>query len=248
MNDSVSFWFSPEGIQVPAVTTAQMREVDRIAMEETGPNLFQMMENAGRSLALHAMELIGPGWPRVEIVVLAGPGGNGGGGVCAARHLANRDAQVTLCLSEPRKLSSIAEWQLTIYKAAGGTLTDAAALLGGQGARPGIVVDALLGYSLSGQPRGAAAELIAWANTADAPVLSLDVASGIDATTGVAPGTAIQAHRTLTLALPKTGLRVPQTGDLWLADIGIPRSVYDRIGLRYLSPFGAEFSVPLRLP
>ena len=71
---------TPTGILVPAVTTRQMSEVDRIAMEETGPNLFQMMENAGRNLALTAMEEMGAGWREACYLVLAGSGGNGGGG------------------------------------------------------------------------------------------------------------------------------------------------------------------------
>jgi YjeF-related protein N-terminus len=77
------------GKEVPAVTAAQMREVDRIAIEETGPNLFQMMENAGSNLAAQALEALGVRWREALVVVLAGPGGNGGGGICAARHLAN---------------------------------------------------------------------------------------------------------------------------------------------------------------
>jgi len=55
-------FFTDSGIEVPAVTEDQMREVDRIAMEETGPNLYQMMENAGRNLALQAIEVSGPNW------------------------------------------------------------------------------------------------------------------------------------------------------------------------------------------
>ena len=73
------------GIVVPAITTEQMIGVDRLAVEEFGPNLFQMMENAGRNLALHAIECLGDAWRRTAgIVVLAGTGGNGGG-ICAAR-------------------------------------------------------------------------------------------------------------------------------------------------------------------
>src|SRR5262252_6871963 len=82
------------GIEVPVVTTEQMREIDRIAVDETGPNLFQMMENAGRNLALQAMEVLGAKWSRASMIVLAGGGGNGGGGICAARHLANRGLNV----------------------------------------------------------------------------------------------------------------------------------------------------------
>jgi len=77
------------GVLVPAVTTEQMREVDRIAVEETGPNLYQMMENAGRNLTAVALEMLGDGSTESRILVLAGTGGNGGGGICAARHLAN---------------------------------------------------------------------------------------------------------------------------------------------------------------
>jgi hypothetical protein len=67
-------------MEVPAVTAEQMREVDRVAMQETGPNLFQMMENAGRNLAALSMELLGNGWQQASYLVLAGSGGNGGGG------------------------------------------------------------------------------------------------------------------------------------------------------------------------
>ena len=59
-------------------------------MQETGPNLFQMMENAGRNLAEMALERLGGDWQEARVVVLAGTGGNGGGGITAAHHLANR--------------------------------------------------------------------------------------------------------------------------------------------------------------
>jgi NAD(P)H-hydrate epimerase len=81
MTDTKPRFFTHAGIEVPAVTADQMREVDRIAMEETGPNLFQMMENAGRNLALLAIEVLGRGWEKARIITLAGGGGNGGGGI-----------------------------------------------------------------------------------------------------------------------------------------------------------------------
>src|SRR5262249_14288521 len=96
------------GIEVPVVTTEQMREIDRIAIDETGPNLFQMMENAGRNLALQVMDILGGKWNSASVVVLAGGGGNGGGGICAARHLANRDVDGQLCLAPPPPLSPVA--------------------------------------------------------------------------------------------------------------------------------------------
>ncbi len=92
-------FYTVDGRPVPAVTAAQMAEVDRLAEEAFGIGLIQMMEHAGRSLAAQALELLGG--PRGRVVVLAGAGGNGGGGLCAARHLANRGVSVALLLDRP---------------------------------------------------------------------------------------------------------------------------------------------------
>jgi len=92
-------------------------------------------------------------------------------------------------------------------------------------------VDAVLGYSLSGAPHGAASGLIGWMSQSDAPVLALDVPSGVDASSGDSAGAHVGAATTMTLALPKTGLDVGAVGDLWVADIGIPRSVLERAGI-----------------
>ena len=104
------------GQEVPSVTTEEMREIDRIAMQETGPNPFQMMENAGRNLASLAMELLGAEWSNASYVVLAGPGGNGGGGICAARHLANRGLHVRLCLIDPAGLGEVPAFQRKVFQ------------------------------------------------------------------------------------------------------------------------------------
>jgi len=238
---STSF-FTLAGIGVPAVTTDQMREIDRIAMEETGPNLFQMMENAGRNLAEMALECLGGNWRQARIVVLAGTGGNGGGGIVAARHLANHGARVALCLAAPDKLGEIPAWQYKIFRSTGGQevlprdLNKEAVL---------IILDALIGYSLQSAPRGVFADLIAWANSTRAPILSLDVPSGIDSTTGETPGEFIETVWTMTLALPKTGLALGKAGQVLLADIGIPQETYRRIGLTYTPPFGDRFRVLL---
>jgi NAD(P)H-hydrate epimerase len=77
--------------------------------------------------------------------------------------------------------------------------------------------------------------------------LALDVPSGVDSTTGDTPGDFMRAHSTMTLALPKTGLLPEKTGDLFLADIGIPEETYRRLGLNYVSPFGNRFMIPLAL-
>lgn len=216
------------GLLVPAITTAQMREVDRVAIDELGPNLYQMMENAGRNLASLCVELLGGRWPSAPIVVLAGTGGNGGGGICAARHLANHGGNVTLVISNPSHLKGVPADQLALYRATGARVSTVDEL---DTVDAELLVDAVLGYSLGGAPHGAAAELIRWMSQHPAPVVSLDVPSGVDSTTGVAPGDHVTATHTMTLAAPKTGLDVEAAGNLLLADIGIPREVYQRVGI-----------------
>jgi NAD(P)H-hydrate epimerase len=231
-----------DGTVVPSITAAQMREVDRVAVEEFGLSILQMMENAGRNLAQNVRDMFDGA--RGEVAILAGSGGNGGGGLCCARHLHNRDFQVWVVLDkEEGMLQGAARNQLHILQAAGVQPvgpSQAAQVV----RRSQVVVDALIGYSLRGAPRGRAAELIALCNESAAPVLSLDLPSGLDATTGEALGTVARPNRTLTLALPKTGLhRVP--GELYLADIGIPPEVFQRIGVSFESPFGTRYWVRL---
>jgi NAD(P)H-hydrate epimerase len=246
----VVFFRTEDGIVVPAVTAEQMLAVDRMAVEEFGLGILQMMENAGRNLALNVMDMLDRAKAspeqrrRGEVTVLAGAGGNGGGGLCCARHLHNRGFKVWVVLDrDPRMLRGAAANQLNILQTAGrqpADPTQAGELMG----RSQIVVDALIGYGLRGAPRGRTAELIELCNQHAARVLSLDVPSGLDATTGEAPGPVVRPERTLTLALPKTGLqRVP--GDLYLADIGIPPEVFQRLGMPFQSPFEEKYWIPL---
>ncbi len=232
------------GLSVPAITTAQMREIDRIAMNEMGPNLYQMMENAGRNLALQTMDILGQGWQKKNIIVLAGPGGNGGGGICAARHLSNHGGTVSVVLAVPERLTEVTAWQLQVFKATSGKIKNWRDVADESA---DLIIDALLGYSLKGLPRGRVLDLIQWANLSPAPVLSLDVPSGVDATYGNALGEAIHPEWTLTLALPKTGLVPEKTGKLFLADIGIPEKVFLRLGISYQSPFDQRYRVPIWL-
>ena len=235
---------SDTGIEIPAVTADQMREVDRITIDETGPNLYQMMENAGRNLALCAIDMLGERWQTSKIIVLAGTGGNGGGGICAARHLANHGANVRLCIANPDRLGEVPSFQRKIFRSTSGKEVGLADL---NNDHVDLILDAIIGYSLQSAPRGAAAEFMQWANQSNVPVLALDVPSGIDSTTGDAPGKYMKVQRTMTLALPKTGLLPEKTGELFLADIGIPQIVYQRIGVHYVSPFDTRYRVPLSI-
>lgn len=240
---STGHFIADAGIDVPAVSSEQMRELDRIATEETGPSLLQMMENAGRSLALVAIEQMGPRWRSARVVILAGSGGNGGGGICAGRHLANHGVGVSLCLSNPRDFSEAAAVQRKIFQSTPGK---EAQIVDIEHLEADLILDALIGYGLKSAPRGTTAELIAWAGTRDVPILALDVPSGIDANTGEASGAFICPTWTMTLALPKLGLLPQNTGHLLLADIGIPVAAFRRLVPNYVSPYGNRFWVGLK--
>ena len=216
---------------VPALSAEQMRAVDRAMIEDLHIELIQMMENAGRALALLAIRRFAP----MRAVVLAGPGGNGGGGLVAARHLANRGVAVSVAVPTPaERMTPVAAHQLDILQRMGIPVTATP--------EPGqLVLDALIGYSLHGDPAGRAAELIRWTERAGAPVLSLDAPSGLDVTTGRAATPCIRATATLTLALPKRGLiGAEEVGELYLADISVPPSLYRRMRLDVPELFDEE--------
>lgn len=231
-----------EGARVPAVTAEEMRAVDRVAVEEIDLRLLQMMENAGRALAWHVRDVAdGP------VIVVAGNGGNGGGGLVCARHLSNRGVPVAVVLDRPADdLSGAAAHQFGILsKMAIPHHVSAADAL--REREPSVIVDALVGYGLDGALRPPASTLVEAIGTASADgtsVVSLDVPSGRNATTGAVSGPVVEPDRTVTLALPKTGLD-DGVGTLFLADIGIPAVVYDRVGIDYESPFGDDDWVEL---
>jgi len=216
--------------QPPFLSTQQMREVDRAMIEDYKISLLQMMENAGRCLADLARSRFLNGDPRGQrVLVLAGTGGNGGGGLVCARRLHNWGAIVrVLMTAEPQRLGEVPRQQHSILERMG-LKADAA---GEEGELPDsdLVVDALIGYSLTGAPSGAAASLIRRANSQPAPVLSLDVPSGVDTTEGTVHNPSVRATATMTLALPKEGLRTVEAreavGELYLADISVPPALY----------------------
>ena len=104
-----------------------------------------------------------------------------------------------------------------------------------------LIVDALIGYGLTGDPAEPFTGLIRWANAHPAPVLSLDTPSGLDVTTGVPARPCVRATATLTLALPKTGLLgARDAGRLYLADISVPPLLYRRMGIEVGDLFGTS--------
>ena len=229
-------------MKIPSLTTAQMAEVDRLMIEEYNIELIQMMENAGRHLAEQARRMLGGSVIDRSIVVLCGGGNNGGGGMVAARNLHNWGAHVHAEItSDESRLKDVPAHQWGILQNMGiprAECTDDLTI------KPDLIIDAIIGYGLRGEPRGEPAKWIEWANAQDAPILALDTPSGLDTTTGV-PGTlVINAAATLTLALPKVGLTTPQAkshvGQLYLADISVPPQLYQRLGIQVGSLFASN--------
>lgn len=233
--------------EVPYLTTDQMIEVDRAMMEDYHIDLVRMMENAGRNLAHITRERFLGGDPRTRrVVVLAGTGGNGGGALVAARRLHNYGAVVSVVVTKPiDEFTPVPGQQLDLLHRVGLTVGSAADVE--SAGEPDVILDGLIGYSLQGAPRGDAATLIRWANEQAAPVLSLDAPSGIDTTTGTVFEPAIQAAATMTLALPKEGLRAPSVethvGELYLADISVPPDLYRRFLGIEVGPIFAESDI-----
>lgn len=223
---------------LPSLSTHQMKEVDRLMVEEIGIGLIQMMENAGRNLAELARRLCNRMIRGRSIVVLCGIGNNGGGGMVAARHLHNWGAQIQVGLiGDPSRLKAVPAHQWSIVQHLG--LDRPTPDL-----KPAdLILDALLGYGAQGDPRPPLAEWIDRANSSGVPILSLDSPSGLDTTTGRPGQPCIRAKATMTLALPKTGLLVPSAkpfvGELYLADIGVPPELYasPSLGLDAVSLF-----------
>jgi NAD(P)H-hydrate epimerase len=206
-------------MDIPSITVDQMREVDRLMIEEFGITLPQMMENAGRILAELVVELHGP----EKVSVLVGKGNNGGGGLVTARYLHNKGVETEVVLASTdlpdvpmRHLSTLRSMDVPVRMSMGHT--------------DGVVVDALLGYNQVGQPRGSVGELVEAAVGSGLPVVSLDVPTGFDMGTGEFHPISFRDPVTLTLGLPKAHMD-GNIVELWLADIGIPREVYARLDL-----------------
>ena len=212
---------------IELLTTDEMARADHLAIEGGTPGAV-LMENAGRAVAAAALGLR-RGRP---VMVLCGPGNNGGDGFVAARHLAaaGRDVRLFL-LGDREKLKGDAALMADRWAGAVEPLEPEAAdeIVGGAGA----VIDALFGAGLSKPIAGTAAEIVEAVNASGLPVVAVDVPSGVDGSTGLVAGPAIRAARTVTFFRFKPGhLLMPGRalcGDMRLADIGIPEPVLEDI-------------------
>jgi NAD(P)H-hydrate epimerase len=222
------------------VSAAQMAEVDDLAVNKFNIGVLQMMEHAGWNLAKLVTSFV-----RSDTVVhvLVGRGNNGGGGLCAARHLRNKGVDVCVVLSQQDDNGELIWHHLKTLKAMGVPIE----FWEGEFPETGlndVIVDALLGYNLEGDPREPISDIINDANDSGRMIVSLDLPSGLDPDTGKPGDPCIRASATLTLALPKKGFLSEASkeyvGWLYLGDIGIPSELYAVLGMDIEYPFKDE--------
>lgn len=224
---------------------AASRRVDALCVERYGLATIALMENAGRALAA---ETAGRLPARGHVLVLAGPGNNGGDGYAAARHLANQGAQVVIVrLGEPTTADAKANARaaeamgVPVLRGEEGVPRAMRAAEEAGGAFH-VIIDALFGTGLSRPLSGGARGLIEAAasrRAAGSVVVSADIPSGLDADSGAvvggARGSAMAADVTVTFAALKPGLLVPgaasRVGSIVVADIGVPRALIEELGV-----------------
>jgi ADP-dependent NAD(P)H-hydrate dehydratase / NAD(P)H-hydrate epimerase len=199
----------------------RMRETDRWAIEDQGVPSLELMEAAGGATARAAGELA-----RSErAVVVCGKGNNAGDGLVAARRLLDTGYDVeALLLWPPDELSGDAEANFRRFT--GSSRRAAPDQLGDALAGAGVVVDAIFGTGFSGAPRAPADAAIEAMNAGDAPVVSADIASGVDASSGEVEGAAVRADVSVSFHAAKLGHWIApgkwHAGNVRVAEIGIP--------------------------
>ncbi len=203
-------------------TAAEMRDIDRLAMEKYAIPGHVLMERAGLSVAQKVREL----FEKKKIIVLAGGGNNGGDGIAAARNLHNWgwNVKVLLMLRED-KLSPECLTQYRMAKQTGVSV-EFRKEVSDRDLHGAIVIDALLGTGINKAVTSPMTDVIRFLNESSAKVISVDVPSGISSDTGQLMGEAVRADITVTFGLPKIGHMLfpgaDYTGSLFIEDIGFP--------------------------
>lgn len=218
----------PQG-EVPHVTVAQMRAVDD-ALARDGLQLSSLAEQAGRGLAHAVRRLLDRTLEGARVTVVAGSGGNGAGGLVAARLLAAAGAEVSVLLTG----GTVLPWQRDVLARAGLPVVPVGDEVPAPAVPGDVVVDAMLGIGADPPLRGRAEVVAEWLRRHDVPVVALDLPSGIGGDIGLR-GPCVTADVTVTLGAPKVGLleRIthPYVGDLYVADLGIPPATWRGVGV-----------------
>jgi NAD(P)H-hydrate epimerase len=207
--------------------TDAVRVLEARAMELLGNDAFEAMRRAGRAAWRSALRH----WPQAQrVIVVCGPGNNGGDGYVLARHAldSGRDARVIrLAGHSPR--SEQARRASEEFLSRGGRVEEFSGAL----PQAELLVDALFGIGFAGVPDAAAQALIDAMNLHPAPRLALDVPSGVDAARGAVPGSAVRATRTLEFIAPKAGLHtgaaLDHVGEVEISGLELPRALYEGV-------------------
>jgi NAD(P)H-hydrate epimerase len=220
------------------LTRAQVREVDRLAIERYGIPGIVLMENAAREVARAAVEALGDCIG--EILVVCGGGNNGGDGLAVARHLHNCGGDVAILLTtDPQDYrgDALVNWrivramQLDVAHAEPRLILDSPAVL---------VIDAIFGTGLTRAPREDVAEVIEAINQSRIPTLAVDLPSGLDCDSGEPLGACVRAARTVSFVAEKAGFANPAAreylGRVTVGDIGAPRELIDEVRAPASSP------------
>jgi NAD(P)H-hydrate epimerase len=220
------------------LNTRQMREADRRTIEDVGLPSAVLMENAGRQVVA-AMESAFESLPTMRIAVICGRGSNGGDGFVVARALLDRGLSARVALiGESSALKGDARTNFEILRALEVDvleIADAGAweLHGADVLDVDLIVDALVGTGLSAPLQGLYQTVVEDINATPAPVVSIDLPSGLSAETPEQIGPTVDATLTVTLAAPKLPLVLPPgetlAGTLVIADIGIPAAVVNGV-------------------
>ncbi len=215
-------------------TADQMRAFDRIAITTCGIPALVLMENAGRAF-VDELEKRAGGLSGKSIIVMCGKGNNGGDGYVIARHLINHKATVrVVLLCHRREVKGDAKTNLDIlFKMRQEPALQIIELKGIRGLASlqsaDIIVDAIFGTGFSGKVKGIQQKAIEWINGQKSFVASVDIASGVNASTGRVENCAVEAKSTVTMGLAKVGHFVgagrEHSGDVTIADISIPQSI-----------------------
>lgn len=226
----------PETSQTPLVLTrAQVRDVDRRAIEDYGMAGLVLMENAGRNAAQLLLDLgaVGP------IVICCGKGNNAGDGFVVARHLENAGLNVHVLLALPSdSLSGDAAANFGILKRSGTPIVEPSAgglltLWTDELSQADWIVDALLGTGTQGILREPFVTAINAINTSGKRVFALDLPSGMDCDSGLPLGTCVRASHTATFVARKPGFDQAEagslTGTVHVIDIGVPSKLIQEI-------------------
>jgi hydroxyethylthiazole kinase-like uncharacterized protein yjeF len=203
------------------VTAREMQDIDRKTIEGYGISGLVLMERAGLAVTRVVKEMAGH-----KVLVLAGNGNNGGDGLVVARNLHNSGYNVkVLLLGQKRRMSPDCKAQHAVARKMGVSMEFRARLRTAD-IHGATVVDAIFGTGLGKDVSGEIASSISLLNASGAPVVSVDIASGVSSDTGQVMGVAVRASATVTFGLPKRGhLLYPgagYTGKLFVEDIGFP--------------------------